>query len=374
MRAIVLVGGQGTRLRPLTWRTAKPLVPVLDRPLIEHLLLHLRDHGVDRVTLAMTERSEAIEQALGDGAHLGLAVDYVYEGEPRGSGGAIAGAAAGWDEPFLVCNGDTITDLDIGAFVRSHRERGAELSLSLYEVPDPSAFGVVVLNERGRIERFVEKPPAAEAPSRLINAGTWLFEPSLLAEMDASRFNRVEDELFPRLAESGRGIYGYHEQGVWVDVGNPEAYRRVTMELLAGAIPARRPADWSPDDVTAQEATVDAAAVLEPPVLLGAGTVVEAGAVIRGPVVTGEQCSVERGAVVERSVLWDGVTIGAGAVVRDAILATDATVEPGARIDGAVIAHEATVLEGAVLGPEVRVEPGASYPPDTATQTEASGL
>lgn len=369
MQAIVLVGGQGTRLRPLTWRTAKPLVPVLNRPLLEHLMLHLRDHGIDRVTLAMTEQSEAIERAFGDGSHLDLRIDYVYEGEPRGSGGAIAGAAAGWDEPFLVCNGDTITDLDITAMIAAHRERGAELSLSLHEVPDPSQFGVVVLDPTGRITRFVEKPPAAEAPSHLINAGTWLFEPGLLREMDATQFNRVEDTLFPMLAESGRGIFGFHQQGYWMDVGNPDAYLRVTLELANGAIPARRPPDWAQNDLNTAAATVDAAAILDPPVLLGAGTVVEAGAVLRGPLVTGAECSIERGAVIERSILWDGVAVGAGAVVRDSILATDVTIEPGAHLDGAIVAHEAIVLAGSTASAETRVEPGAQYPPIAPTTT-----
>lgn len=362
MRAIVLVGGQGTRLRPLTWRTAKPLVPIAGRPLLAHLLLHLHAHGVNRVTLAMTERSEAIEAALGDGAALGIALTYVYEPEPRGSGGAIAGAAAGWDEPFLVMNGDTITDCNISGMVAAHHERGAELSIALHEVDDPSGFGVVALGPDGRITRFVEKPPRAEAPSRLVNAGIWYFEPTLLRELDADRFHRVEDELFPRMAEAGRGIYGYHEQRYWADVGNPEAYLRVTLDLLQGAVPARLPADWPPDALATAEATVDAAALLSPPVLLGRGTIVEPGAVLRGPLAVGEECSIERGAVVERSILWDGVTVGAGAVVRDTILATDATVEPGARIDGAVVAHEATITAGSACPPGTRVEPGATFP------------
>ena len=271
MRAIILVGGEGTRLRPLTLRTPKQVVPVLNRPLLDHMLLHLKEHGVSAMTLAMTRRSEAVREAFGDGSHLGVELDYAYEETPLGSGGAIASIAAGWDEPFLVCNGDIITDLDVTAFVQAHRDRGAQLSISLHEVEDPSAFGVVVLAADGRITRFVEKPKREEAPSRLINAGFWLFEPSLLAQMDATQFNRVEDGLFPSLASTGGGIFGYHRQGYWKDVGNPDAYRDVNLELLRGAYPGRLPLGWPADGIALQGAQVDPTANVSAPLLLGRG-------------------------------------------------------------------------------------------------------
>ena len=239
MRAIVLVGGEGTRLRPLTLRTLKQLVPVLHRPLLEHLLMQLRAHGITAITLAMTRHSEAVERVFGDGAALGLHLDYAYEETPLGSGGAIASAAAGWREPFLVCNGDLLTDLDVTAFCAAHRARRAELSIALHEVDDPSPFGVVVLGAGARITRFVEKPPRESAPSRMINAGAWLFEPTLLAEMDGTRFNRVEDALFPTLAAAGRAMFGFVHAGYWLDVGTPHKYRQAEEDLQAGRI-ARR--------------------------------------------------------------------------------------------------------------------------------------
>src|SRR5262249_33820683 len=164
----------------------------------------------------------AVQAALGDGSRLGLSLEYAYEDTPLGSGGAIAMIAGGWDETFLVCNGDIVTDLDLSGMLAAHRERGAELSISLYEVEDPSPFGVP---DRGgaALRRFVEKPPREPAPSRSINSGFCLFEPSLLADMDASRFNRVEDELFPTVCAQGRPVYGYQHAGYWADVGNPAA-------------------------------------------------------------------------------------------------------------------------------------------------------
>jgi len=373
VRAIVLAGGEGTRLRPLTWRTPKPLAPILNRPLLAHLLGHLQSHGVDRVTMAMTRRSEAIENALRGGMVPGLDISFVYEETPLGSGGAIAQAAAGWHEPFLVCNGDLITDLDVTSMIAAHRERGARLSIALHRVASPWAFGVVELAEGDRISRFVEKPAAGTEPSNLINAGTWIFEPSLVQEMDATRFNRVEDELFPALAGRGAAIYGFHRPGgYWMDVGNPEAYRQVNLDLVGGAIPSRLPADWPANRLGVAEATVDFAAIAEPPVLLGSGTTVEPRAVLRGPVVTGANCAIEAGAVVEESVLWDDVTIGPGAIVRRSVLATGAVVEPGAVLDSAVIAHGATIPAGVHAPVGLRVEPGVRYALD-ATETAQAG-
>jgi mannose-1-phosphate guanylyltransferase len=359
MRAIVLVGGEGTRLRPLTWRTPKQLVPVLGRPLLEHLLLQLRAHGVTAVTLALTRTrlSAAVRDAFGDGAALAVALDYAYEEQPLGSGGAIASIAGGWNEPVLVCNGDIITDLDVSAFAAAHRARGAAVSIALHEVDDPSGFGVVVLDADERVTRFVEKPPRAQAPSRLVNAGTWLFEPSAIAQLDATRANRVEDELFPRLAATGGAIFGFRGSHYWRDVGNPEALLRVNLELLAGALPARLPADWPASGVLTHDAQVAAGARVTAPALVGAGAAIAGGAQIEGPAVIGAGSIVAAGALVRGSVLWERVHVGAGAQVLDSIVADDAAIGAGARVLGAVVAHGARIAAGARLEPGARVEP-----------------
>jgi mannose-1-phosphate guanylyltransferase len=357
MRAIVLVGGEGTRLRPLTLRTLKQLVPVLNRPLLEHLLLHLRSHGVTQVTLAMTRHSERVQTHFGDGAALGMQLDYVYEETPLGSGGAIACAAAGWDEPFLVCNGDLLTSLDVTAMVAAHRARGAELSIALHEVEDPSPFGVVVIDGDARVTRFVEKPPRESAPSRLINAGTWLFEPSLLAEMDGSRFNRVEDELFPTLASAGRAMFGFQHDGFWLDVGNPAAYLQANLEMVAGALPARLPQGWPADGLATAGASIEAGALVRGPLLLGAGTTLGMGAEASGPLVVGANCSIAPGARVRDSVLWDDVTVEAGATVTGSVLADGARVGAGAVVEGAVLGQRAQIATGDVVPPGTRVAP-----------------
>jgi len=336
MRAIILVGGAGTRLRPLTWRTPKQLVPVLNRPLLEHLLLHLRHHNITRITLAMTDRTEAIRTTYGDGASLDIQLDYAYEDTPLGSGGAIASVAQGWNEPFLVCNGDIITDIDLTAMIAFHRQHNAELTMHLHKVEDPSGFGVAVTAPDGRITSFIEKPPKETGTAHLINAGNWLFQPSLLAEMDPTTFNRVEDGLFPSLCDSVRPIYGFDQPAYWKDVGNAEALRTVNLDLVAGSIPDRVPADTHG-------------------VLIGSDTQIAA-ARIKQPTVIGSGCRIESDVVISGSVIWNNVTIGSGTTVTDSIIASGTTIGPAVKMDRSVIAHGAQIGSGAQLI-DVSVEP-----------------
>ena len=360
MKAIVLVGGRGTRLRPLTPRTPKQLVPMLNRPLLELLLRQLHGHGVREVTLAMTEPSAAIEAAFGDGAQLGLRLERVYEGEPLGSGGAIATCAAGWSEPFLVCNGDIVSDLDLGALIDAHRTRSAELSIALHEVEDPSRFGVVAL-DGDRIAEFVEKPQPGAAPSNSINAGVWLFEQSAARELDAARFNRVEDELFPRMAGAGRAIVGFRHHGYWADVGNPVAYLRTNLDLLHGAVPELLPDGWPASGQALHAAEVSTAAAVHGPALLGPDSVVGEGATLQEGVVAGAGCSIGAAAHVASSVLWDGAAVGAGARVVRSVLASGARVGAGAVIEGAVLGQGAEVAAGERPPSGTALEPDSAY-------------
>lgn len=365
MRAIVLVGGEGTRLRPLTWRTPKALVPVLGRPLLEHLLLNLKHHGVDAVTLAMTQRTEAIRTAFGDGAGLGIALDYAYEDTPLGSGGAIGSIASTWrnaeggpwDETFLVVNGDVITDLDLTAMIEHHRARGAVLSLSLHQVEDPSPFGVVDIDEDARIHRFVEKPSIEEAPSRLINAGTWIFEPRLIPMLDPTTFHRVEDNLFPALCAAGEPVYGFYREAYWADVGNPEALLRVNLDMAQGLVS-------SPTAPMTEGEAGDG-------VYMDATATVEDGAVVEAPAVIGAGCTIRSGARVAGSLLWDGVVVGADAEISASILASGVTIGDGAHVAQSVVAHHATIAPSTTLQHE-RVEPAedaAEIPSPSSSRT-----
>lgn len=349
MHAIVLAGGEATRLQPLSDRTPKALVPVLNRPLIEHLLLHLRSHGVDEITLAVTrnESSAAIETALGDGSALDIDLSYAYEQTPLGSGGAIANAAAGWDEPFFVYNGDIITDVDLTAMHEEHDQEGAELTIFLQPVDDPSRFGVAVLDADGHIVHFVEKPDAP-APSNLANAGVWIFQPSLLEELNRGTHSMVERELFPSLCAEGRTIAGFQQATYWADIGTTERYLSVNLELLAGAAPGLTEHD-PPEDGR----------------LIDGDASIAAGAHLDAPLAVGARTTVEDGARISRSVLWDGVTIGADATVSDSVIASGVTVGAGATVEGAVIAHDASIADGAHVPAGSVVAPGERFGAET---------
>jgi mannose-1-phosphate guanylyltransferase len=261
--AVLLVGGEGTRLRPLTYETPKPMLPVMNRPFLEHQVEHLRSHGVDRIVLACGYRPDAIR------AHFGDALEYVVEPEPLGTGGAIAFAARGIGETFVVANGDILTDLDVTALVGFHRERSARMTIALHPVADPSRYGVVVTDREGAVTAFVEKPAPGTLDSNTINAGTYVVEPDVLDLVPSGRTVSVEYDVFPRLA--GAGLHARSFTGYWRDIGTPESYREANVERLpeGGLI--------DPSAVVAADASVTRSVV-------GPGCRVEAGAHVRGSV------------------------------------------------------------------------------------------
>ncbi|MFV1992112.1 MAG: NDP-sugar synthase, partial [Acidimicrobiales bacterium] len=232
MRAIVLVGGLGTRLRPLTDTRPKQMLPIAGRPMIERVVQHLALHGVDEVILSLGYRPDAFEKAYPDGLCVGMKVSFVVEDEPLGTAGAIRFAAvrANIDDTFLVLNGDVLTDLDITSLVAYHRDRLAEGTLNLTRVDDPSRFGVVDTDENGRVLQFVEKPPPEEAPTHYINAGTYVLEPSVLDVIPAGRAVSIERETFPYLVDSG-GLFANQSDAYWIDTGTPETLLQANFDM-----------------------------------------------------------------------------------------------------------------------------------------------
>lgn len=335
-------------MRPLTYTTPKQLLPIAGTTMLERVLGHLARHGVTEAVLSLGYLPDRFLEAFPSGEAAGVKLRYAVEPELLDTAGAIGFAAgeAGIDSTFLVVNGDVITDLDVSELIAFHRAKGAEATIALYPVEDPSAFGVVPTDDDGRVLAFVEKPPRDEAPTNLINAGTYVMEPSVLARIPAGRRVSVERETFPLLVEDGT-LYAHADSGYWLDTGTPLAYLRANLDLVDGTrpgspLPEARELDggvWVTGDLEVE-------GVIAGPALAGAGTVVAAGASVRHSVL-GQGVRVASSATVSGSVLMDGVVIEDGASVVDSIVGSHSTVGAGADLrEQCVVATDASVPAG----------------------------
>ena len=328
MRAVVLVGGFGTRLRPLTLTVPKPMLPIGHVPMIARLVARLGRGGVTEVVLALGFRPEPFMEAFPDGYCGDVALTYAVEPEPLDTAGAIKFAAeyAGIDDTFVVANGDVMTDLDVAELIAAHRGFGAEATLHLIGVDDPSAFGVVDLADDGGVHAFIEKPAPGTEPSNLINAGTYVFEPSVLDRIPAATKVSVERDTFQRVVADG-GLYGLATDDYWIDAGVPALYRSANLDLLDGKRRTER------CDAVAPGAEVADGAVLTHSIV-GSGARVAAGATVVDSVLL-PGASVGADAVVERSLVMGAV--GPAAVVRDAMIGAEATVAAGGTLISAAL-------------------------------------
>ena len=342
LEAILLVGGQGTRLRPLTIGVPKPLLPTAGVPFLAHQLPRAAASGVGRVVLATAFRAEMFAEVFGDGSEYGLDIVYASEDEPLGTGGGIRNAAAslrsGPDDPVVVLNGDVLSGHDLGAQIDLHRKADAAVTLHLVEVPDPARFGCVPTDFDGRVTAFLEKTP--HPVTSQINAGCYVFTRRFIDAMPAGRVLSVEREVFPDLIAAGETVMGYLESAYWLDVGTPEAFVRGSCDLVLGelASPAL-PGDCG-------DALLLSGASADPSAELSGGTSVGAG------------CFIGAGAAVDGSVLFDGVSIGARASVTASVVGAGARIGDGAVLNGAVVGAGAEVGGGNELLRGVRVWPG----------------
>lgn len=328
MKAVVLVGGFGTRLRPLTLTTPKQMLPVIDRPMLEHVIGALGRHGVDEVTLSLGYKDDIFREAYPDAECAGVAMRYAVEPEPLDTAGAVkfAAEAAGIDETFIVVNGDVFTDLDVSAVWARHHEVGAEGTIALTPVDDPSRYGVVPTEPDGRVLGFVEKPPRDEAPTNWINAGTYVLEPTVLGRIASGRKVSIERETFPSMVADG-GLWALQSDAYWVDAGTPLTYLQIQLDLLDGV-------RGEPVDGVAATATIADDATVERSVVM-AGATVASGAVVRNAVVC-SGASVRSDAFVEQSVIGPHATVGDRAKVFGMSMVGDgAVVGAGVSLDGA---------------------------------------
>jgi mannose-1-phosphate guanylyltransferase len=351
VQAIILVGGEGTRLRPLTYFTPKPMVPIAGVPFLARTIERLYEAGIREVILAAGYMPRSITEYLGDGSSFDMKIAYEIEESPLGTAGALKNCEHHIAGPFFVFNGDILTTLDLRAMMRYHEERGGIGTLHLIEVPDPSAFGVVVHNEDGLISAFIEKPPQGTAPSREINAGTYLLERKVLDAIPAGRAVSIERETFPQLIASGESLYAFTTADYWIDVGRPENYLAAHRDLLTGALKL-----LVEPGITGDGAHAIDRRTLMPPVHLDTGVSIDPTAVVGPNAVLGRGCVVGPEAVVRNSVLWEEVHVGAGARVEEAILASGVHVGDGAKIGaGSVVGHGVTIDAGSEIKQNSRI-------------------
>ena len=347
MKAVILVGGEATRLRPLTCNTPKIMVPVLNRPFLERLVDYLKEHNITDIILAGGESLEQIQDYFGDGSKLGVRITYSVEDFPMGTAGAVKNAERFLDDAFIVFNGDVFTDIDLRVMMRLHRENKAIASLALTSVDDPTIYGVVETDSQGRVKRFIEKPSWDKVTTNMINAGIYILEPDILSYITLNAFSMFEHDVFPPLLEKGQAIYGYPFQDYWIDIGTPDKYLKVQHDLLQRCVGDK-------GTKFEGESFVHSSAQIEGPAIIGEACSIDKNSIVKGPAVLGARCRVEEDAVIEEAILWQDCRIGKGAKLRNCLVASRC-----------FIGEESEILDGCILGDDVLIGKGSKLPNGT---------
>jgi len=345
MKAILLAGGKGTRLRPLTLHTPKPIVPIFDKPFLSYQIGLLKQlPEIDEVILSLNYQPRRLEETFGDGSGLGIRLRYVVEPSPLGTGGAIKYAARGIDDTIVVFNGDVMTSVDVAAVVAQHKARRAKATIVLTPVDNPSAYGLVETDADGNVRRFLEKPAADEITCDTINAGIYVLEPETFDRIPKDAPYSIERGYFPSLVERGETFVAYVERGYWIDIGTPEKYRDVHRDIFDGRCPLGPAGIGSGQPVVAPDAKIEAGAVLEGPCFLDTGVVVKAGARVGPYSVLGRSVLVEEDAQVTGAIVWPNARIGRDAVVGAALVGRSCYIGKNAEVGPQAILGDKTTL------------------------------
>lgn len=361
MQVVLLVGGEGTRLRPLTCKTVKAMVPILNRPFLEHLVHYLAQHGIDDIIVTLCYLPDTIERYFGDGRRFGVKLTYVVEESPLGTAGAVKNAERYLNDTFFVLNGDIFTDLDLRGMLTFHRQRQSKATIALTPVDDPSAYGVVETGSGGRVRRFVEKPKREEATTNLINAGTYILERDVLEDMPRNTHFMFEHNVFPTLLGKDSPVYSYPSDAYWMDIGTPQKYCQVQYDLLEGrGRSSLYVAGTSEVLGSGARSVVHSMAKVEGPVMIGDDCSIGPHVQIKGPAVIGDSCTILDGAAVERCILWSNIVVGRNASLKDCIVGSNTSIGEGSFVDeGSVIGENVAVSDGS------RLQPGQKIWPDT---------
>ena len=368
MRAVLMAGGSGTRLRPLTCDLPKPMVPILNRPIAEHIINLLKRHDITEIIATLYYLPDIMRDHFHDGSEFGVQMKYSVEDEqPLGTAGCVKNIEELLDDTFLVISGDSITDFDLKAAIAFHKEKKSKATLILTRVPNPIEFGVVITDDNHRIRRFLEKPSTSEIFSDTVNTGTYILEPEILDYLPANEESDFSKDLFPLLLEKDEPMYGYIAEGYWCDVGHLDVYREAQYDALEGKINLEiGQKETSPGIWIGKNTFIDSTAILKAPILIGDDCRIGAGACIEGGSIIGDNVSIGAGADLKRVIIWNGAMIGEECFLAACVIARGVRIERRSQVlEGAIIGalsiigEEAQISSNVKIWPSKRVESGA---------------
>jgi len=359
MRAVVMAGGEGTRLRPLTTRRPKPMVPIANRPLLEHTIDVLKQSGVHEIVATLQYIPDVIENHFQDGSQFGVRINYLREEKPLGTAGGVKRAEEFLDETFIVFSGDVLSDIDLSRAIRFHQRKGAIATILLTRVPNPIEYGVVITNEEGKIKQFLEKPGWGEVFSDTINTGIYVLEPEVLRHVPSQTEFDFSKNLFPKLLERGEPLFGYIGDGYWCDIGNPIQYLQANHDALRGLIKLRIPGSEKNGVWIDLDAEIEKNVEINSPVLIGKNSRILRNAKITEFSIIGDGVTIDEGATIKRSVIWNHSLIGSKADLAGCVVGEKCHIRDGATLlEGAVVSDECVVGRGATIKSGIRVWPG----------------
>jgi len=363
MKALILAAGFGTRLEPLTLAVPKPMVLLVNKPIMQHNIELLKKYGFKDIIANIHYFPEQVENFFGDGSPFGARLSYSYEKKLLGTAGGVkrmASILGGIDKTFLVLSSDALTDINLSHLVSFHKKKKALATIALAEVSEPSHFGVVITDEEARIKAFQEKPEKGKALSNLVNSGIYVFEPEILDMIPKEKFYDFGKELFPLLVEKGEAIYGFPMVGYWSDVGSLSQYWRANIDALQGrlhiGVPGRRATKttW-----LGKRVKIDKTANFEGPVLVGDRTIIERGVKIKGESVIGDKCIIEEGAEIKRSILWSDTYVGRGARIENSVIGSWCYLDDNVKVEeDCIISNRCRISKGSVILAGTRIKPG----------------
>ncbi|MBP1706894.1 MAG: nucleotidyl transferase family protein [Chloroflexi bacterium] len=356
MQALILVGGEGTRLRPLTCNMAKSMVPVLNTPFLEHVIRYLAGHGINDIILAQGHLSKPMTDYFQDGGRFGTKIKLVVETSPMGTAGAVKNAEQFLGETFLVLNGDIFTDLDITAMLQFHRERRSKVTIALTPVDDPTAYGLIETTSDGRVTRFMEKPSWEQITTHDVNAGTYILDKEVLKKMPPQTNYSFERQLFPQLLEEGEPIYGYRSVAYWIDIGTPEKYLQLHRDLMRGEVKGYTLVQGKVVKI-GQGCSIHQQTLIVGPAVIGDGCSISRGVKLFGPVVIGPGNIIAEDALIDSSITWQNTRVGQRVNLNGCIVANDCCLDNGVSAERSVIGDHVTISRYTRLGRGSRVWP-----------------